>query len=550
MIDCNNEKTRIVGGNNKMKKSRTFLSFMITLVMAFVIAGCSSEGTGKGGQSDSEKDVFIFARGGDAVSLDPSVVSDSESENVSQSILETLVTFTEGKTTVEPLLATEWTESEDGLTYTFTLQEGIKFHDGTEFNAEAVVANFERWMNAKDGEQFFVYSSNFGGVTGDESHNLAAVEVVDEYSVKFTLNHVMPTFLKTLALTPFSISSPAALEKYGEDYGSNPVGTGPFIFEEWKRNDRVVLNKNEEYWMDGYPKLDQVIFRTIPDNSSRLNALLSGEVDMVDGLDPGNIEQINADENFQLITRPSLNTGYLGFTVTREPFDDKFVRQALNYAVDKDAMIDAFFAGQAEAAKNPIPPAVEGYNDEIDPYPYDPEKAKELLAEAGYPDGFEMELWAMPVSRPYMPDANKVAEFLQKSFADIGVKAEIVTYEWATYLEKAKKGEADTFILGWTGANGDADDFIYNLWHGNNVGSLNSTQYSNEELNKVLTEARSIIDQNKRNELYQQAQEIMHEDPPIIPLVHTTPTLAARADITGFDPHPTGRVITTKISFK
>lgn len=537
----------------KIRNKHSIITLFFTMLMIFTLAACSSEQSTSSDSNQnsgsSEKDIFVFARGGDSVSLDPSVVTDTESENVSQSILETLVTFEEGKTTVAPLLATEWDESEDGLTYTFKLREGVKFHDGTDFNAEAVVYNFERWMNSGD-DKFSVYSSVFGGFKGDETHNLESVKAIDEYTVEFKLKNVLPTFLKSLALTPFSISSPAAIEKFGEEYGSNPVGTGPFVFGEWKRNERVVLNKNEDYWLEGYPKLNQVIFRTIPDNSARLNALLSGEVDMIDGVDPGSIAQVEADKNLQLITRPSLNLGYLGLTVTREPLNNKLVRQALNYAVDKEGMVEAFFGGQASPAKNPIPPSVEGYNDDIEAYPYDPEKAKALLAEAGYPDGFEMELWAMPVSRPYMPDGKKVAELLQSNFADIGVKAKIVTYEWATYLEKTKAGEADAFLLGWTGANGDADDFIYSLWHKDNIGGMNSTQYSNEELNQVLTEARSITDQDKRNELYMKAQEIMHEDPPIIPLVHTTPVLAARADITGFDPHPTGRVITTKIEFK
>jgi peptide/nickel transport system substrate-binding protein len=534
-----------------MRKGR-FLLTLFTLLLSFVLIACSNNETdGTAEQSGSKKqDVFVFARGGDAVSLDPSEVTDSESENVSQSILETLVAFTEGKTTVEPLLATEWNISDDGLTYTFTLREGVKFHDGTDFNAEAVVYNFDRWMNAKDQERFYMYGSVFGGFKGDENHVLKSVEAVDEYMVQFTFTNPKPTFLKDLALTPFSISSPAAIEKYGEEYGDHPVGTGPFAFEEWRRNDRVTLSKNENYWLDGYPKVNQVIFRTIPENSARLNALLSGEVDMIDGLDPRNIPQIEESEDFKILSRPPLNIGYLGLNVTREPLNNKLVRQALNHAVDKEAMIEAFFAGQGTPAKNPIPPTVDGYNDEIEAYPYDPEKAKTLLAEAGFEDGFEMELWAMPVPRPYMPDGQKVAEFLQSSFAEIGVKAEIVTYEWATYLEKTKKGEADSFLLGWTGTNGDADDFINTLWHGDNIGSMNSTYYSNEELNKILTEARTISDQEKRKELYKHAQEIMHEDAPIIPLAHSTPILAARTDITGFDPHPTGRVITTKISFE
>ncbi|WP_221567852.1 ABC transporter substrate-binding protein [Alkalihalobacillus sp. TS-13] len=524
---------------------RSFLIPLMGLMLALV--GCSDNG---GGDANGQKpESLVIGLGGDAVSLDPAEVTDSVSENVSQSILETLVTFAEGETEVKPLLAKEWTESDDGLTYTLTIEEGVQFHDGTPLNAEAVVYNFERWMNA-DEDKFFMYGSVFGGYKGDENHAIESVKAVDDHKVEFKLKYPKPTFLKDLALTPFSISSPEAIEEHGENYGSNPVGTGPFTFQEWKRKNRVVLNKNEEYWVDGYPKVNQVVFRVIPDNSNRLNALKSGEIHLMDGLSPENIEEIENDENFKVFSRPSLNIGYLGFNVEKEPFDDKLVRQALNHAVDKGAIIKAFFAGQAEPAKNPIPPVVQGYNDEIEEYEYDPEKAKELLDKAGHPDGFKMELWAMPVARPYMPDANKVAESIQSDLSKVGVEAEIVSYEWATYLDKVKKGEADSFILGWTGTNGDADDFIYNLWHEDNIGSLNSTRYANDEVNSLLSEARKITDQEKRNDLYGRVQEIMHEDPPIVPLVHATPALAGRADLQGFDPHPTGRIITTEISFE
>lgn len=531
-----------------MNKRSITVMFILICLSPFILMACSGEESG-GSESAAAQDTLIFARGGDSVSLDPSEVTDGESENVAQSILETLTTFAEGETTVEPMLATEWNESEDGLTYTFTLREGVKFHDGTDFNAESVVFNFERWMNG-NADNFPMYGSVFGGYKADAAHNIASVRAVDASTVEIKLNGPQPTLLKDLALTPLSISSPAAIEKSGEEYKSNPVGTGPFIFKEWVRNDRIVLEKNSEYWLDGYPKLEQVIFRTIPDNSARLNALLSGEVDLIAGLDSENHAQIEEDPELALFSRPPLNLGYLGMTLTHEPFDDPLVRQALSHAVNKDALVEAFFGEGAIAAKNPIPPAVEGYNDDIEPYPYDPEKAKELLAEAGLPDGFEMELYAMPVSRPYMPDGAKVAEYLQSNFAEIGVKAEIVTFEWATYIEKALNGEADAFLLGWTGMNGDADNFLYTLWHGDNIGSTNSTQYDNPELNKLLDQARTTTDQEERNEIYKQAQVIMHEDPPVIPLVHTSPTLAGKKNITGFDPHPTGRVITTKIEFE
>lgn len=278
--------------------------------------------------------------------------------------------------------------------------------------------------------------------------------------------------------------------------------------------------------------------------------MLSGEVDLVAGLDSESHEQIEEEAGLELYSRPPLNLGYLGMTLTHEPFDDPLVRQALSHAVNKEAMVEAFFGEGAIPAKNVIPPAVEGYNDDVEPYAYDPERAKELLAEAGHPDGFSMELYAMPVSRPYMPDGAKVAEYLQSNFADIGVDAEIVTFEWATYIEKAINGEADTFLLGWTGMNGDADNFIYTLLHGDNVGSTNSTQYDNPELNALLDQARIITDQEERNELYREAQVILHDDPPIIPLVHTSPSLAGKDNITGFDPHPTGRVMTAEIDFE
>ncbi|WP_394121954.1 ABC transporter substrate-binding protein [Planococcus donghaensis] len=528
-------------------KSLTLLLIVSTMLPLFLLA-CSSEDSSDA-ESSGAQDTLIFARGGDAVSLDPSEVTDNESENVAQSILETLTTFAEGETVVEPMLATEWTESEDGLTYTFTLHEGVKFHDGTAFNADAVAFNFTRWMNG-GGDKFPMYGTVFGGYQGDEAHNIASVTAVDESTVEINLNNPQPTLLKDLALTPLSISSPAAIEESGDDYRSNPVGTGPFIFQEWQPNERIVLEKNEDYRVDGLPKLEQVIFRTIPDNSSRLNALLSGEVDLITGLDSESYSQVEEDPELELFSRPPLNLGYLGMTLTHEPFGDPLVRQALSHAVNKEAMVEAFFGEGAIAAKNVIPPAVEGYNDDIEPYAYDPERAKELLAEAGLPDGFEMELYAMPVSRPYMPDGAKVAEYLQSNFAAIGVEAEIVTFEWATYIEKAINGEADTFLLGWTGMNGDADNFIYTLLHGDNVGSTNSTQYDNPELNAILDEARTITDQEARNELYREAQVILHEDPPIIPLVHTSPSLAGKENITGFDPHPTGRVITTEIEFE
>lgn len=537
-----------------MKKGKLW-TLAVLLIVSMVLAACQSGNGGeagtegdKTGESGGESKTLVFGRGGDSVSLDPSRVTDGESMKVAANIFETLINFGEQDTTLQPGLAKEWEASEDGLTYTLELEEGVKFHDGTDFNAEAVVKNFERWANG-DADTFPYYQSMFGGFKGDEGHVIESVTAEGDHTVVFTLKRPQAPFLKNLAMTMFGIGSPEAFEADAEAFGEKPVGTGPFKFVEWKRNDSITVEKNEDYWKEGLPKLDRVVFRSIPDNGARLNALITGDIDLADGINPSDQATISGDDNLQLFERPSLNIGYLGMTVTREPFGDKLVRQAFNHAIDKQAIIDAFFEGAAEMAKNPIPPSIPAFNDSIEGYEYDPEKAKELLAEAGYPDGFEMELWAMPVPRPYMPDGAKVAEVIQKNLADIGVTAEIVSYEWATYLEKASKGEADAFLLGWTGDNGDADNFIYALLDGDNIGSNNYTYYDNDELHDILIEAQTEVDEDKRNELYAKAQEIIHEDAPWVPLAHSTPLLAGSADITGFKAHPTGSDILSNVDF-
>ncbi|WP_417899835.1 ABC transporter substrate-binding protein [Bacillus haimaensis] len=530
-----------------MKKKNLLLTLVFMLILSIGLAGCSGSETGNDKESSVQKEL-VFGRGGDSTSLDPITTTEGETFKVTKNIFETLINYGEQDTTLQPGLATEWKASDDALTFTLTLREGVKFHDGTDFNADAVVKNFERWMNG-DADKFPYYTM-FGGFKGDEGHVIKEIKALDEKTVEFTLNRPQAPFLKNLAMSPFGIASPAALEEHGDNFSKNPVGTGPFKFVEWKENDRIVLEKNKDYWMEGYPKLDKVIFKAIPENSARLNALKTGEIDLMDGVNPSDLAQIEGDSNLQTFERPSMNVGYLGLTATRPPFDNKLVRQALNHAIDKQAIIDAFYGGLAQPAKNPLPPALEGYNDDIEAYPYDLEKAKALLAEAGFADGFEMELWAMPVPRPYMPDGMKVAEVIQSSFAEIGVKAEIVTYDWGTYLDKASKGEADAFLLGWTGDNGDADNFIHTLLDKDSIGSNNYTYYSNDELHEILIEAQTNADQEVRNKLYKEAQEIIHEDAPWVPLVHSTPLLAGKSNLKGFLPHPTGSDNLTKVEFE
>ncbi len=540
-----------------MRKGRIWsFAIMLLLVLSTVLAACSSDD--KGGESSSGGSsgggggdkTLVFGRGGDSTSLDPSRTTEGETFKVTINIYETLLTFEDEGTAVEPGLAKSWDASEDGLTYTFELQEGVKFHDGTDFNAEAVVKNFERWA-AGNADQFPYYNTMFGGFEGDEGHVIESVKADGDHTVVFTLKRPQAPFLKNLAMDMFAIASPTAIEKYGDDdFERNPVGTGPFKFVDWKANDSITVEKFEDYWQEGKPKLDKIIFRSIPDNAARLNALTTGEIDLADGINPSDGESIENNPDLQLFERPSMNVGYLGLTVTREPFDNKLVRQAINHAIDKQSIIDAFFEGRADIAVNPMPPSISGYNEDIEGYDYNPEKAKELLKEAGFEDGFEMELWAMPVPRPYMPDGEKVAEVIQKNLEDIGVTAKIVSHEWATYLDLAEKGEADAFMLGWTGDNGDPDNFIYALLDEDNIGSNNYTFFKNDEMHDLLIEAQTEVDEEKRIELYKKAQEIAHEEAPWVPLAHSIPLLAGAKDITGFLPHPTGSDLLSDVDFE
>ncbi|WML43017.1 ABC transporter substrate-binding protein [Neobacillus sp. PS3-40] len=536
-----------------MTKTLKLLLISILAISMFLV-GCGKTNESAGGKKAtntggaSKKDTLVFARGGDSTSLDPITTTEGETFKVTINIFENLLTYGEQDTTIHPGLAESYTVTPDGLTYTFKLRQGVKFHDGTDFNADAVVFNFDRWMNG-DADKFPYYTM-FGGYKKDEGHVIKEVKAVDENTVQFVLKRPQAPFLKNLAMSPFGIASPTAVKKYGDKFRENPVGTGPFKFVEWKQNDRITLVKNPDYWQKDLPKLNKIIFRVIPENTARLNALANGEIDLMDGLNNSDEASVTSNDKLQVIKRPSMNVGYLAFTNTRKPFDNKLVRQALNMAIDKKSIIDSFYGGKALAAKNPMPPSIEGYNDAVEAYPYDLEKAKALLKEAGFEKGFSMDLWAMPVARPYMPEAQKVAEVIQESFSKIGVKAKIQSVDWATYLDKAAKGEFDAFMLGWTGDNGDADNFLYTLLDKDSIGSNNYAYYSNDKLHDILIKAQTESDQSKRNELYKEAQVIIHDDAPWVPLVHSTPLIAAAKDVTGYLPHPTGSEVLSKVEFK
>jgi peptide/nickel transport system substrate-binding protein len=484
--------------------------------------------------------VLVFGRSGDSVGLDPGRETDGESFYATHQIFDTLVEFKTGTTEVVPALATSWDVSADNLTYTFHLREGVKFHDGTPMNADSVVFSLERQL--KEDHPYYEfgpwqYWTNYMGM----SDIVESIVAKDDMTVVFNLLKPEAPFIANLAMDFAGIVSPTAVMSDPEGFSSNPVGTGPFKFVSWTKDSDIVLDKNEDYWEEVY--LDRLILKVIPDATARWLALQKGEVDVIDFPAADDLPAMAADPDVQLIQQSGMNVGYLALNAEKEPYDDKRVRQAMNYAIDRDEIIAAVYGSAGQVAKNPIPPNIWSYNDDIEPYPYDVDKAKALLAEADYANGFKTEIWAMPVARPYNPDARKIAEIMQAQLAKVGIEVEIISYEWGTYLDKTGAGEHQAAMLGWTGDNGDPDNFMWVLLSAPSAvtpAAGNIAIWKNDEFTALIKEAKETADVARRTELYMDAQVVFHEEAPWVPIAHSVVTVPMTTAVQNFEISPTG----------
>ena len=482
--------------------------------------------------------TLIFGRGGDSIGLDPGHEMDGESFKVCDNIYDTLVQYKTENTELEPGLAEAWESSEDGLTWTFHLRRGVTFHDGTPFNAEAV-----RFSLNRQHEPTHPYH-NVGGAYGywietGLAELVDKISAPDEFTVEIRIKKPYAPFIYTMAMTAFAIVSPTAAQKWGDDFTNHPVGTGPFKFVRWDRNDKIVLAANETYW-NGRPRLDRLIFRAIPDNAVRFIKLQNGSLHAIQFPNPDDLAQIRDDDSLELIAKPGMSVGYLAMNMDKPPFGNHKVRLAINHAINKSAIIEHLYQGTGIPAKNPIPPTLWGYDDTIEDYDYNPEKAKQLLVEAGYPDGFETTLWALPVPRPYIPDGRALAEVLQSDLRRIGITAKIVTFDWGTYLEKTKHGEHDMALLGWFADFGDPDNFLYYLLSKTAAQKPagNIAFYRSDEMQAVLDKARATTNREERVALYQQAQAIFHRDVPWVPIAHAQQILVINKKVKNLNLHP------------
>jgi len=516
--------------------------------------------------------ILIFGSSGDAVRLDPANVTDGESIQRMDNIFEGLVEYKKGSTEIQPALATSWEISEDGKEITFKLRRGVKFHDGTDFNADAVVFSFARQYDT--GHPYHQFGE--WAYWGYMFYDVEKMEKIDDYTVKLVLSNVNASIMTSLAMFTVNIVSPANAEKYGQDTFKHPSGTGPFKFVDWEKDDHITLEANENYWR-ARPKLDKLIFRVIPDASARLLALEVGEVMGIEYPNPADFDRIMANKDLKLLTEPGMNVGYMamnsgyGYKDANksgirdpdeplvktpgyyEPLTKKKVRQAINYAIDKKSIVDNIYKGTASVAKNGMPPFMLGYNDDVEDYPYDPEKSKQLLAEAGYPDGFEVTLYVMPVSRPYMFDPPKIGEAIQSYLAAVGIKVKFYQIDWGTYLQETESGKHQMCLLGWTGDNGDPDNFM-NVLYGPNATSIGTAGnygfYTDEKAQELLTAALQTFDINKRAEYYKEVQEMIHESANWVYIAHSNQNVVFRTNVYGYSLHPTSRKFFYPVSIK
>ncbi|CAN1597522.1 ABC transporter substrate-binding protein [Pseudomonas sp. B21-028] len=478
--------------------------------------------------------TLVYCSEASPAGFDPSqYTSGTDFDASAETVFNRLTQFKRGGTEVEPGLATRWDVSADGLVYTFHLRDGVKFHTTDyftptrDFNADDVVFTFQRLLDPQQPfRQAYPTESPYFTDMGLNT-TIKSVEKVDEHTVRFNLNNVDAAFVQNLAMSFASVQSAeyaAQLLKEGKagDLNQKPVGTGPFVFKRYQKDSQIRYAANTAYWKPEDVRVDNLIFSITPDAAVRLQKLKRNECQVSGYPRPADIEVMEQDPNLQVLRQPGFNLGFLAYNVTHPPLDQLKVRQALDMAIDKPAIIKAVYQSAGQLAQNALPPAQWSFDPAIKDAPHDVTKAKALLKEAGVAPGTTINLWAMTVQRASNPNARMSAQMIQQDWAKVGIKANIVSYEWGEYIKRAKNGEHDAMIYGWTGDNGDPDNWLGVLYSCAAVKGSNYAKWCDPAYDKLIQQAKVSTDRQQRIDLYRQAQKILKQQVPITPIANST----------------------------
>jgi peptide/nickel transport system substrate-binding protein len=480
------------------------------------------------------RDVVVVGMEAEPPGLDPGQALGLHTLRVTAEIFETLVATRPDSTEVIPGLAESWTTSPDGMIWTFKLRRGVRFHDGTPLDAAAVKFTFDRVIDpthphAKSGKWSFV--------TGYLS-SVKSVEVLDPQTVQLHLKYPTGSLPALLALPNCAIVSPTAFTKAPADFDTKPVGSGRYKFESWERGSRLVLRRNDDYWgVKGKPQA--LVYRGIPEANTRVSELLTGGVDLILPIPPDFVERLEKTSGVTVHKATGLTVWYAGFNVEKKPFTDRRVRQAFNHAVNKDAIVRDILKGTGIPAVGPLLPGTWAFEPNVHKYPYNPGLARKLLAEAGYPNGLEVDFW-VPESGSGMQAPVEMSTVIQANLAAVGVKAPLKTFEWGSYLGKVRSDAPALFALSWFLKSEDPDLSMYPLFFSKNQPLPNRSNYNNPEVDQLLVQARQLTDRAKRAELYRKAQRLIVEDAPWLFVDHEVQVVATRANVKGFHLHPSG----------
>ena len=526
------------------KKGNQSMSKLTKLLVATVFATSITTG--------AMAKTLVYCSEGSPEGFDASLyTSGTTFDAAAKTLYNRLVEFEKGTTTVIPGLAESWEISDDGLEFTFKLRSGVKFHSTDwftptrDFNADDVVFSFNRQLDKSHAWNQYVAGTAWEYFDGmDMPTILKEIVKVDDMTVRFVLNRPEAPMVANLAMDFASIVSAEYAEQLDasgnrDDMNQKPVGTGPFQLVAYQKDAVIRYKAHDGYW-GGKQAIDNLVFAITPDNSVRTQKLIAGECHVMPYPNPADLEMLKANEDLQVMEQEGLNVGYLAYNTTQVPFDNPKVRKALNAAINKQAIIDAVFQGQGKIAKNPIPPTMWSYNDAIEDDPYDPDAAKAMLEEAGV-SGLSMKIWAMPVARPYNPNARRMAELIQADFANIGVEAEIVSYEWGEYLKKSRALDRDgAILLGWTGDNGDPDNFMATLLSCAAVENSNRAQWCYKPYDDLMQKAKQISDQAERTAIYEEAQIIFKQEAPWATIAHSIVFMPMYKNVQGYIMDPLG----------